>query len=168
MKVASDWLARSMDMLRGGSAKKAESTTNRSMDQRASLRRGQEALPPRMLRRLMDDLQAVGFELSSLGNNTFSICGVPAEIDQINPIELIRNIVIRSIETGSDVKQEIQESVALSIASSGAIAYGQKLSDEEMTQLVNQLFATPTPNHTPDGRTVISILKDGDIAKLFK
>lgn len=99
---------------------------------------------------LMDDLQAVGFELSSLGNNTFSICGVPAEIDQINPIELIQNIVIRSIETGSDVKQEIQESVALSIASSGAIAYGQKLSDEEMTQLVNQLFATPTPNHTPD------------------
>lgn len=62
MKVASDWLARSMDMLRGGSAKKAESTTNRSMDQRASLRRGQEALPPRMLRRLMDDLQAASSE----------------------------------------------------------------------------------------------------------
>ena len=117
---------------------------------------------------IVDDLHAIGFELSTLGNNTFSICGIPGEIGQGNPVELIRNIVHRSIDTGSDVKEEIQESVALSIASSSAISYGQKLSDEEMTQLVNQLFATPAPNFTPDGRTVISILKDTEISKLFR
>ncbi|MBP1617902.1 MAG: mutL [Bacteroidetes bacterium] len=121
-----------------------------------------------MIPYIVDDLQAIGFELSTLGNNTFSISGVPAEIGQSNPVELIRNIVHKSIDTGSDVKEEIQESVALSIASSSAIAYGQRLSDEEITQLINQLFATPTPNFTPDGRTVISILKDTEISKLFK
>lgn len=117
---------------------------------------------------IADDLQAIGFELATLGNNTFSISGVPAEIGQSNPVELIRNIVHKSIDTGSDVKEEIQESVALSIATSSAIAYGQKLSEEEMAQLINQLFATPTPNFTPDGRTVISILKDTEISKLFR
>lgn len=121
-----------------------------------------------MIPYIADDLQAIGFELATLGNNTFSISGVPAEIGQSNPVELIRDIVHKSIDTGSDVKEEIQESVALSIASSSAISYGQKLSDEEMAQLVNQLFATPTPNFTPDGRTVISILKDTEIAKLFR
>lgn len=117
---------------------------------------------------LMEDLQAIGFELSSLGNTTFSISGVPSEIGQANPVDLVRNIVSKSIETGSDVREEIQESIALSMAVSSAIASGQKLSDDEMSQLVNQLFATPTPNFTPDGRTVISILKDIDIFKMLK
>jgi DNA mismatch repair protein MutL len=121
-----------------------------------------------MIPYISDDLQAMGFELSVLGNNAFSISGVPAEINHVNPTELVRNIVHKSIETGSDVKEEIQESIALSMASSSAIASGQKLSDDEMVQLVNQLFATPSPNYTPDGRCVISILKDSDIAKMFR
>lgn len=121
-----------------------------------------------MIPYLTEDLQAIGFELATLGNTTFSISGVPAEIDQLNPVELLRKIVLKTIETGSDVKEEIQESIALSLASASAIASGQKLSEEEMTQLINQLFTLPTPNYTPDGRIVISILKDGEISKLFR
>lgn len=121
-----------------------------------------------MIPYISDDLSAMGFELNSLGNYAYSVTGVPAEIEQQNPIELIRNIIGKSIETGSDVKEEIQESIALSMAASSAITYGKKLSGEEMTQLVNQLFATPTPNYTPDGKTVISIIKDTDLGKLFR
>ena len=65
MKAASDWLVRSMDMLRGSTAThKAASAMDRPMAQRlkATLRRGQEALPPHVLRRLMEDLQAASSE----------------------------------------------------------------------------------------------------------
>ena len=45
---------------------------------------------------------------------------------------------------------------------------GQLLSNEEMNNLVDELLAISTPNYTPDGKTVLSILKEEDIEKMFK
>ena len=58
---------------------------------------------------VMDDLEALGFELS-VGKQSFAIQGVPSEIENSNPSELIRGMIHRSLDTGSDVKSEIQES----------------------------------------------------------
>lgn len=121
-----------------------------------------------MIPYLLEDLETIGFELSPLGNNTFSINGTPAEINHKDPVELIHHIVEQSIETGSDIREEIQESIALSLANASAIDSGQKLSQEEMAQLVGQLVACPMQNYTPDGKSVISILKDSDIKKMLK
>ncbi|MDD4008937.1 MAG: DNA mismatch repair endonuclease MutL, partial [Fermentimonas sp.] len=65
---------------------------------------------------IMDDLEALGFELSNLGNNCFAIQGVPSEIENTNPGQIIKSMINYSLETGSDVKSEIQESIALSLA----------------------------------------------------
>ncbi|MEZ2740073.1 malonyl-CoA decarboxylase [Comamonas jiangduensis] len=64
MKAAPDWLARSVDKLRGAAAQPVAAATQRPMAQRlkATLRRGPEALSPHVLRRLMDDLQAAASE----------------------------------------------------------------------------------------------------------
>lgn len=121
-----------------------------------------------MIPYLSEDLDAIGFDLSFLGNNSYAINGVPSEIANINAIQLIHNIINKSVETGSDVKEEIQESLALSMAQAAALPYGQSLSDEEMTRLINQLFAIPIHKHTPDGKTVISMLDDENIDSMFK
>ena len=121
-----------------------------------------------MIPYLTDDLEAVGFDLGNLGNNSYSINGIPSELVNINPTELIRNIVSKSIETGSDVRDEIQESLALSMAYAAAIPYGHKLSTEERTEIVDGLFASSSHNYTPDGKTIISILSDNDIEKMFR
>ena len=114
---------------------------------------------------IMDDIKALGFELNNLGNNCYAIQGVPSEIDNINPTELIHSIIKKSIETGSDVKSEIQESIALSLAFSTAIPYGRTLTAEEMLILVNQLFATSSPSFTPEGQKIISLISDNEIEK---
>lgn len=121
-----------------------------------------------MIPYLMDDLEAIGFDLSFLGNNTYAINGIPSEITNVDAVQLIHNIITKSIETGSDVKDEIQESLALSMAHAAAISYGQKLTDEEMTRIVNQLFASPLHKHTPDGKTIISLMDDDAIERMFK
>ncbi|MDR1810914.1 MAG: DNA mismatch repair endonuclease MutL, partial [Prevotella sp.] len=120
-----------------------------------------------MLPYLLDDFEAVGFDLANLGNNSYAINGVPSEIAGLNPVELLHNMLSKSIETGSDVKEEIQETLALSMAYAVAIPYGRKLSPEEITEIVDGLFASPEHNHTPDGRSIIAILSDGDIAKMM-
>ena len=58
--------------------------------------------------------------------------------------------------------------LALTLARAAAIVYGQVLSNEEMVSLVDNLFACPSPNYTPDGKTVLTTIKEEDIERLFK
>ena len=98
---------------------------------------------------LTEDLQAVGFELNNLGNHSFAIQGVPSEISSSDPISLIRSI-IEKVQKLLDVKSEIQESIALSLACLAAIPYGRTLTPwKEMTHLINRLFACRTLTTLP-------------------
>lgn len=117
---------------------------------------------------LVDDLSAVGFDLSNLGGGSYAINGIPSGIEGLNPVELVRNMVHTAIEKGSDVKEEVRQILALTLARAAAIVYGQVLSNDEMVSLVDSLFACASPNYTPDGKTVLATIKEDDIERLFK
>ena len=121
-----------------------------------------------VLEEIMDDLTSLGFELSPLGGGTYSINGVPADIEGLNPEQLITNIVHSAIEKGCKVKEEVQSIIALSMARASAIVAGQVLSNNEMNALVDGLFSAPSPNYTPDGKTVLALMNDDDIEKMFR
>lgn len=121
-----------------------------------------------VLNEVMDDLNALGFDLSDLGNGTYSINGIPAGIEGLNPETLITNMVQTAIEKGCKVKEEVQSMLALSLAKAAAIVPGQVLSNEEMNNLVDGLFAVATPNYTPDGKTILTVIKEDELEKLFK
>lgn len=114
---------------------------------------------------IQNDLEALGFELSNLGNHSFAVQGVPSEIENGNPSQLIRSMIGKSMDTEGDVKTDIQERIALSLANLTSIPYGKILSAEEMMQIVSQLFACRTPNHTPDGQAIVRVITDVEIEK---
>ena len=120
-----------------------------------------------MLEDILDDLSAVGFELTSLGGGSYAINGVPSGIEGLNPVEMVRSMVHTALEKGNDVKEEVQSMLALTLARAAAIVYGQVLGSEEMSALVDSLFACETPNYTPDGRVVLATLKEEEIERLF-
>lgn len=120
-----------------------------------------------MLEGIMDDLSAVGFELTSLGGGCYAINGIPEGIEGLSPVELLRDMVHTAMEKGNDVKEEIQHLLALTLARASAIVYGQVLNNEEMGALVDNLFASPSPNYTPDGHVVLATIKEEEIEKLF-
>jgi DNA mismatch repair protein MutL len=117
---------------------------------------------------IMDDLEALGFELSSLGSHSFAIQGVPSELDNPDAPMLIRSMIDKSIETGSDVKSDIQEAIALPLARLTAIPYEKLLSAEEMLLIVSQLFCCTSSNYTPDGQKIIDVFSDDEIVKKMK
>jgi DNA mismatch repair protein MutL len=121
-----------------------------------------------VLQEISDDLSAIGFELTDLGGGSYAINGVPSGIEGLSPVQLIRNMVHTAMEKGCNVKDEVHTTLALTLAKAAAIVYGQVLSSDEMTRLVDSLFACAMPNYTPDGKTVLSVLKEEDIEKLFK
>ena len=112
-------------------------------------------------------LTSLGFDLSDLGGNTFAINGIPSGIEGIDPVQLLRRMVSDAEEKGRGVTDELNGAVALSMARSAAVPYGQILSNEEMDNIINGLFACSNVNYTPDGKPIISILPQGDIDRLF-
>lgn len=116
---------------------------------------------------IMECIHAIGFEIASLGGGSYSVNGFPADIEGLNPVELIRDMLTSAIEKGSEVQEEIQNQMALSLAHKSAIATGQVLSNEEMDALISELFACEIPNFTPDGKVIISILEQMDLERMF-
>lgn len=121
-----------------------------------------------VLQGIMDELSAVGFDLSDLGGGSYAINGIPSGIEGLDPLELVRNMLHTAMEKGSDVKEEIQNILALTLARAAAIVYGQVLTNEEMISLVDSLFACAAPNYTPDGKVVLATIREEEIEKLFK
>lgn len=121
-----------------------------------------------ILQSILDDLSYLGFELTDLGGGSYAINGIPSGIEGLNPMDLIQNMVHTAIEKGSKVKEEVQSALALSLARAASIVPGQILSDEEMNHLVDELLTSSMPNYTPDGKTILSVLKEDDLEKMFR
>lgn len=121
-----------------------------------------------VLQEIMEDLSYLGFELTDLGGGSYAINGIPSGIEGLNPVELIQSMAHTAMEKGGKVKEEVQSNLALTLAKAAAIVPGQVLTNEEMNGLVDGLFAVATPNYTPDGKTVLSVLQEDELEKLFK
>ena len=131
-----------------------------------------------ILQQILPSLTAIGFDLSDLGGNTFAINGIPAGLEGINPVSLLQQIVTNAQDqsfcddSASDISltshlSPLTSHIALSLAQSVAVPYGQVLSNDEMEQLVNELFACSNVNYTPNGKPILSILPQTDIERLF-
>ena len=123
------------------------------------------------LQQILPSLTAVGFDLSDLGGNTIAVNGIPAGLEGIDPVSLLQQIVADVIASDtSSINNKlstINQNIALSLAQSVAIPYGQVLSNDEMAQVVNELFACSNVNYTPNGKAILSILPQIDIERLF-
>ena len=117
------------------------------------------------MQQLLPELGSLGFDLSDLGGNTYAVNGVPAGIDGINPQSLLREMV--SSAGASDSLSSIHSALALKLAQSAAIPYGQILNNDEMESIINELFSCSNVNYTPDGKAILCILPQGDIEHLL-
>ena len=132
-----------------------------------------------VLQKMLPSLTAMGFDLSDLGGNSFAVNGIPAGLEGVDPVTLIRQIVADSEDdslsddsaavksTVSSQLSTVNSKVALSLAQCVATPYGQVLSNDEMEQIINELFACSNVNYTPNGKSILTILPQTDIERLF-
>lgn len=115
-----------------------------------------------------EELQLLGFEIREGENDTFYVEGIPALLSQLNAADLVQKLIEDFKNRPVDVKEEIKEHLAMLLAQSSAIKYGSSLKPEEISDLFNQLFACRTPNFSPAGKMVVSIISFGDFEKLLR
>lgn len=119
------------------------------------------------LEAIMDELFYLGFDISSLGGNTFVLQGVPSGLDGLNPAQLLTEVIHSAVEETSGPKDALYDKMALAMAKQMAVVAGQVLQREEMETLVSELFSTEMSQYTPDGMLVIYTVQDSDIARFF-
>ncbi len=116
---------------------------------------------------ISDDVNSLGFDLSYLGDCSWSINGFPSVLDAVNPSDLIMQMIEMVAETGEDISSGLHEKIALSMAHAAAIKSGQSLSMADIEHLLSDLFKLSTPNYTPDGKLVVSIIPFDEIGSRF-
>jgi len=116
---------------------------------------------------MMLDLQHVGFDFEPLGNNAYNVKGVPDKMGTSSSIDLLLLMLDRAKTTAENLIANMHESIALSLAESLALKTGQRLTVEEMSDLIDRLFACENHNFTPDGKKIMTILTHEEIEKRF-
>ena len=120
-----------------------------------------------VVQKIMPELEAIGFELTSLGGGSYAVNAVPAGLDGVDVQSLLHDMIGSAGENVSSVVEEIDRAMALAMARHAAIGYGCVLDNAEMENMVNSLFACSNFNYTPDGKNIFSILKQSEIEHLL-
>lgn len=121
-----------------------------------------------LLTSILPDLRELGFDIREFGKNSFIINGTPGVLNTSSPIEIIESLLEEYKNSPVNLQEKARETVAASLAQASAIQYGHALKPGEINELIDNLFACQTPNFSPKGKKVLSIMPLDDFEKLLK
>ena len=116
---------------------------------------------------VMPELQNIGFELTPNEEGDYKITAVPSGLDGLDYVALVQDLVASAREKTTSAIDDINHSIALELASNAAVTYGQVLTNAEMENIVNSLFACSNFSYTPDGKKILTMLRQTDLEQLF-
>jgi len=120
-----------------------------------------------VLLEILPYLNKIGFRMREFGRNTIVVDAVPTGMRWGRESTIIKEIIDTYVEYRKHESSAVK-SVAASYACKAAIKAGDKLSEEEMINLVDRLFTTSNPYFCPHGRPIIVNLSLDEIDKRFK
>ena len=116
---------------------------------------------------VMPELQNIGFELTPNEEGDYKITTVPSGLDGLDYVALVQDLVASAREKTTSAIDDINHSIALELARNAAVTYGQVLTNAEMENIVNSLFACSNFSYTPDGKKILTMLRQTDLEQLF-
>ncbi|HEX7493679.1 MAG TPA: DNA mismatch repair endonuclease MutL [Bacteroidales bacterium] len=121
-----------------------------------------------ILKEIGSELELLGFNILHSGKNKITINGRPSDSGSSDPLEMLEILLEDYKNTQAEPTTGAREKVAASMAGASAIQYGKVLSQSEMEDLFDTLFACHSPNYSPKGKPVINIITLEEIDKRFK
>ena len=120
-----------------------------------------------LVRELLPDLKALGFDIDVLSGRTLLVRGVPADVRAGDERAVLEDLLVPFRELDAGPRLTRHQALAHASARRGALRAGQRLSDAEMRTLVDQLFACERPHVAPDGRPTLVRVTMDELARRF-
>lgn len=114
---------------------------------------------------LLPDLREHGFAIDPVGQCTFVVSATPADMKESELQTTFDRILIDYKSSTLQKFNNRTQTLCASLARQMAVKAGTVLGQEEMQQLVADLFASPMPEMSPSGKKIITIVKPEEILK---
>lgn len=147
--------------------KKAENKKSNSQQLLFPLTVNLSAPDAELVRELITEFNAIGFQIEHFGGNSFIIQGVPSDLHSENVQPLFEGVLETYKYNQMGLKVDKQQNLLRSIARNMAIKPGKVMLAEEMQSLIDDLFACQVPNVSPSGKNIILMIGLDEIEKRF-
>lgn len=121
-----------------------------------------------LLKELHPIIQRMGFNVQLLSGNTGMVSGVPADTDVGDEQTVLKAMLHEYRDLEGKLELDARHRLAVAFAAKTAIRRGKKLSDAEMENLLDQLFACEEPYRDPLKKSTIVYLSLEDIESRFR
>ena len=121
-----------------------------------------------IMHEVLKDINALGFDIQEFGKQSFVIHSFPSDIHPGDEKRMIEELLEQYKKNLSISKLNKRENIARSLAQGSAIKSGRKLSNEEMSNLIDELFACENPYTAPSGRFTFVSFNNEEIEKRFE
>lgn len=108
----------------------------------------------------------LGFSFKHFGGRSILITAVPSLIKNKSG-ELFLKEILTQLEEEEKVEKDRVKAVAKSFACHGSVKAGERLTQEEMSSLIHQLFVTEEPYSCPHGRPTVVKISIDELNKKF-
>lgn len=116
---------------------------------------------------LLPYLEKIGFQIKVFGKQTIVVEGVPPDVKPGQEASIFQEVFDEFKDEAKHPSSDVRDRLARSYACRAAVRAGDKLSQQEMAALVEQLFATELPYVCPHGRPVSIKLSIEELDKRF-
>ncbi len=121
-----------------------------------------------LLEELHPIIQRMGFNIQLMSGNTAMVSGVPADIDVGDEHSVLKSMLHQYRELDGKFEFDERRKLAIAFASKTAIPKGRKLTDVEMENLLDQLFACDEPYNDPLNKPTLEYIPLEDIEARFR
>ena len=111
-----------------------------------------------LLKELMPELECLGFVVEQVNPTTFIINGTPSESAGSDPVALIEKILDNYKINRTDLQLDRKLNLAKTMAAQLSLKAQTRLSEPEMQNLVDQLFACNVAEVAPNGKKIYVLL----------
>ena len=118
-----------------------------------------------MLGELLPDLKGYGFELTPQGQTSFVVTATPTELGESDLQALLDRLLADYKGSTMQKFSNRSETLCASLARQMASRSSAPLAQEQMQQLVADLFACPMAEMSPSGKRIITIVKPEELLK---
>ena len=120
-----------------------------------------------LLKDLLPELDNLGFVLEQANPTTFMINGTPTDSAGCDVVELVEKILDNYKINRTDLQLDRKLNLAKTMAAQLSIKAQTRLSEQEMQNLVDQLFACNVPEIAPNGKKTYIIIGMEELAGKF-